>query len=173
MGFDLRWLGPYGFSGLVVNSIGERESSMGQRSYSSADKTELDELRVAYFEARKRVDDLLDKLSKAVVRMGEREEELYQTWLREVSEESLTETGRAPAFKFFMAKVPQGATLVWVHDPKITCTVHNERSVLYKGKSYSLSGLAKQLRGTQSERGPDHWLYEGETLQTRRERFEC
>ena len=79
---------------------------------------------------------------------------------------------RAPAFKFAMAKVPRGATLVWIHDPDITCTAYDERQVQYKQKFYSLSGLAKKLRSTRSECGPDHWLYEGETLQARRRRFE-
>ena len=74
-----------------------------------------------------------------------------------------------------MAKVPIGATLEWADDPSITCTVVDQKNqVKYEGEpdTISISGLARKLKGSVSESGPRRWIYEGETLQERRERFE-
>ena len=79
---------------------------------------------------------------------------------------------RAENFRFPMARVPLAATLLWADDPNITCTVDNDKNrVEYQGTRYTLSGLAKELRGGVASQGSLYWLYEGETLQERRERF--
>lgn len=80
---------------------------------------------------------------------------------------------RAEKFTFTMVKVPRGAILGWADDPSITCKVVDENNhVEYKGKPDTISGLARKLKGSVSARGSLYWIYEGETLQERRERFE-
>ena len=79
---------------------------------------------------------------------------------------------RRADFRFDMVGIRPGEKLVWKYDPKITCTVYDERRIEYEGEQWSLSGLAKRLRGTQSECGPELWMYKGEILHTRRMRFE-
>ena len=72
-----------------------------------------------------------------------------------------------------MAKVPVGAILEWTDDPSITCKAVDENNhVEYQEKRSTISGLAKAIKGSQSARGSLYWMYEGETLQERRERFE-
>ena len=80
---------------------------------------------------------------------------------------------RAENFKFTMADVPIGATLEWADDPSIKCTVVDQNNrVEYEGTRSTISGLAKEIKGSSSARGSLYWMYEGETLQERRERFE-
>ena len=72
-----------------------------------------------------------------------------------------------------MAKVPIGATLEWVDDRSKTCTVVDQKNhVEYEGKQSTISGLAKDIRGSSSAQGSLYWMYAGETSQERRERFE-
>ena len=79
---------------------------------------------------------------------------------------------RAENFRFHMAQVPIGATLSWGDNPEIQCRVINERQVEHEGNTTTISALAKDLKGWPSARGTLYWLYEGETLQERRERLE-
>ncbi len=80
---------------------------------------------------------------------------------------------KRPALKFSMVEIPIGASLQWADDPGIRCTVTERNRVLYEGNTYSLSGLAKELKGmTNTPAGPLYWLYEEETLAERRRRFE-
>ena len=81
---------------------------------------------------------------------------------------------RREKFTFKMVKVPEGATLQLVGAIDKTCTVAGAKTeVEYDGDLYSMSGLAKELKQSKwSLQGPRYWIYEGETLQTRRERLE-
>ena len=93
----------------------------------------------------------------------------------DTGEDEVERPPRAENFKFTMADVPIGATLEWADDPSITCTVVDQNNqVEYKGEpdTISISGLARKLKGSVSARGSLYWIYEGETLQERRERFE-
>lgn len=93
----------------------------------------------------------------------------------DTDEEEIERPPRAENFKFTMAKVPRGETLEWADDTSITCKVVDENNqVEYEGEPdpISISGLAKKLKGSVSARGSLYWIYEGETLQERRERFE-
>ena len=88
-------------------------------------------------------------------------------------EDEVERPPRVENFKFTMAKVPLGAILEWTDDPSITCKVVDEYNhVEYREKRSTISGLAKDLKGSSSARGSLYWMYEGETLQERRERFE-
>ena len=77
-----------------------------------------------------------------------------------------------PALKFSMLGIPVGSTLVFVKDNSITCTaIDDDNHVEYNGKSYSVSGLAKELLKRKSVNGYLHFMYNGEVLADMRERL--
>jgi len=83
---------------------------------------------------------------------------------------------RAP-FKFSLAKVPIGATLTFERNESITCRVLSDKNIEFEGKETTLSGAASILlerMGWKSPRvqGPLYWLYEGETVNSRRLKIE-
>lgn len=80
-------------------------------------------------------------------------------------------------FNFDVLNIPNGAILEFVKDESETCKVISENRVLYKGKEYSLSGLALELlhkRGIMWARvqGPAMFKYNGEILTDRRDKIE-
>lgn len=85
---------------------------------------------------------------------------------------------RRPPFRFSLANVPIGAELRFVRDENILCRVIDDRSIELQGVVKSLSAAAGELlsksgwRSTQVQ-GPIYWLYEGETLEERRQRIEA
>ena len=69
--------------------------------------------------------------------------------------------------------IPAGATLRWVDNPEITCEVKDDRTVIFKGNSTSLSGAASELKGGQwAVSGSLYWMYGDETLMELRLRLE-
>lgn len=65
--------------------------------------------------------------------------------------------------------IPIGATLEYVSDRSITCTVNDENSVLFGGKAVSPSRAAVLANGQRggagtAMSGPISWLYEDQTL---------
>ena len=81
---------------------------------------------------------------------------------------------KRPGFNFRMVRIPVGASLQWADDPQKECTVADEKtSVVYEGQQWAISTLAGKLKGwKRPPSGPQYWLYEGETLQERRERLD-
>ena len=81
---------------------------------------------------------------------------------------------KRPAFKFSMVGIHVGDSIQWADNPEISCEVINEKTtVRYEGHDYAISPLAKKLKGWKNiPTGPRYWLFEGETLQDRRERLE-
>ncbi|MBI4136211.1 MAG: GIY-YIG nuclease family protein [Candidatus Vogelbacteria bacterium] len=80
-------------------------------------------------------------------------------------------------FNFNMVDIPVGAELVFSRDENIKVKVKDNRNVEFNGEIVSLSVAAdRALRqiGIQwkSVQGPAYWMYEGETLDERRRRFE-
>lgn len=77
-------------------------------------------------------------------------------------------------FTFNLVNIPVGATLQLVGATDKRCKVAGTKTeVEYDGDLYSLSGLAKELKQSKwSLQGSRYWVYEGETLQARRERLE-
>lgn len=80
-------------------------------------------------------------------------------------------------FDFSEYGIPVGATLQHAQSPEITCVVEDDQTVNYCGESMSLSRAAGQAnldRGGRSTSfaGPRFWVYEGETLSSRRDRLE-
>lgn len=91
----------------------------------------------------------------------------------DTSEDEVERPPKTKDFKFTMANVPIDAILKWAGDPNITCKVVDQNNLVeYKGTRSTISGLAKKIKGWSAARGPLYWVYEGETLQKRRERFE-
>ena len=75
-------------------------------------------------------------------------------------------------FSFRKLKIPREVFLTFIKDNSITCRVHNDTQVRYKGEIMSLSkaaGLAKG--GARKLWGPKFWKYEGELLFSRRKRI--
>ena len=84
---------------------------------------------------------------------------------------------RAPAFRFSIVNVPVGSVLHFAKDESITAVVASDRWIEFEGQEVSLSAAAKTILGRQgynwaAVQGPQHWVYEGETLAERRERLE-
>lgn len=82
------------------------------------------------------------------------------------SKEDLDRTiDRMPSLTFAMIDIPVGSELVYVKDSSIVAkTIDLKNKVEYKGKIYSLSGLAREIRGTKTEQGPVHFTYNGKLL---------
>lgn len=84
---------------------------------------------------------------------------------------------RRAVFNFKMVDIPVGAELVFSRDENIKTKVVDNRNVGFNGEIVSLSVAADRvLRETgiqwKSVQGPAYWMYEGETLDERRRRFE-
>lgn len=84
---------------------------------------------------------------------------------------------RAPVFRFSIANIPIGSVLQFAKDETLTATVSSDRSITFEGQEVSLSAAAKTILGRlgfnwAAVQGPQHWVYEGETLAERRERLE-
>ena len=73
--------------------------------------------------------------------------------------------------RFSMLEIPVGSVLVYTKDDTITCkTIDESNKVEYNGKTYTISGLAKELLGY-SAQGGQYFLYNGELLTDRRARL--
>jgi len=63
--------------------------------------------------------------------------------------------------------------LTFSRDEKITAKVVDNKSVEFNGAVTSLSASAQKILGYDyNVEGTDYWVYEGETLDERRKRFE-
>jgi hypothetical protein len=84
---------------------------------------------------------------------------------------------RRSVFNFNMVDIPAGAELIFSRDPNVKATVVDNRNVEFEGEVVSLSVAADRALNQigiqwKSVRGPAYWMYEGETLDERRGRFE-
>jgi hypothetical protein len=84
---------------------------------------------------------------------------------------------RRTALRFSNLQIPVGATLNFVKDPEIVCSVVADGKVNFDGQVVSPSAAAltavKRLGYNWSAvSGSDYWEYEGETLATRRQKFD-
>ncbi|MDD3487557.1 MAG: GIY-YIG nuclease family protein [Candidatus Moranbacteria bacterium] len=76
-------------------------------------------------------------------------------------------------FNFKMVDIPVGAELVFSRDENIKARVVDNRSIEYNGEITSLSNSAQKILGYDyGIAGTDYWMFEGETLDERRRRFE-
>jgi len=76
-------------------------------------------------------------------------------------------------FNFNIVKIPAGSELYFCRDENIKAKVVDNHFIEYDGKQTSLSKSAQQILGYDyGVAGTDYWMYEGETLDERRIRFE-
>ncbi len=79
-------------------------------------------------------------------------------------------------FNFEMVKIPIGAELYFSRDENVKAKVidtHGVNSIEVDGKKTSLSQSAQKILGYKyGVAGTDYWMYDGETLDERRRRFE-
>lgn len=80
---------------------------------------------------------------------------------------------RRTIFNFKMVDIPIGAELVFRGDENIKAKVVDNRSIEFNGETTSLSEAARKLLDySYKVAGTLYWMYEGETLDERRRRFE-
>ena len=82
---------------------------------------------------------------------------------------------RRPRFRISQAGISDGFVLEWADDPELTCTVTTNNRVEYEGEEYAISKLTAMLKGWSNEYAPypaQYWIYDGLTLQERRENLE-
>lgn len=79
-------------------------------------------------------------------------------------------------FNFSMVGIPAGAELYFSRDENVKAKVidtHSTNSIEFNGELTSLSRSAQKILGYDyGVAGTDYWMYEGETLDERRRRFE-
>lgn len=80
-------------------------------------------------------------------------------------------------FNFSLVGIPENATLTFIRDNTVTCTVISQSEVKFEGERHSLSSaalIATNRMGFEwkSIAGPMNWKYEGEVLTDRRARLE-
>lgn len=80
---------------------------------------------------------------------------------------------RRAAFNFSMVDIPIGAELSFANDETIKSKVVDSRSIEFNGKTTSVSKAAQDILGLDyGVAGTVYWLYNGETLDERRRRYE-
>ena len=72
-----------------------------------------------------------------------------------------------------MVDIPIGAELIFSRDENQKAKVIDDRSVEFGGETTSLSTSAQKILGYDyGVAGTDYWMYQGETLDERRRKFE-
>lgn len=106
------------------------------------------------------------RLAKKCVNIWSFPAEFQQTQFANVSK-------RQSNFKFSMVGLSAGDEVLFVDDPSKATTVYDDSHVMFEGKKYSLSALAKELSGSDKAiRGPQHFMYEGQVLSELRDEIE-
>lgn len=123
----------------------------------------------ALFEAMAEIHGTQDRLK--LHKLTRKQEQEEQT-----AEEVKSEYEKAKPLTFSEYGIPIGATLEYCNrgneNSGNTCTVIDEKSVEYNGKSWSLSGLAKELCHSKCPvQGPKYFKYNGEWLKEIRKRL--
>lgn len=78
-------------------------------------------------------------------------------------------------FNFEMVNIPIGAELIFFKDENIKARVialKGQKTIEFNGEVTSPSSAAQKILGYDSVAGTYYWMYEGETLDERRRRFE-
>ena len=93
-----------------------------------------------------------------------RDVELAQTIVRRQRRQSI---------RFSAIGIPSGSELVYTEDPSIKVTVLDDRHILYRDQTTSMSALAQELlNSAHSVQGSLYFSYNGERLTDRRVRLE-
>lgn len=79
---------------------------------------------------------------------------------------------RAP-FRFSMIDIPYGAEIIFSRDENVKAKVFDDRLIELNGERTSISSAAQKLLNVEwPAQGPLYWIYEGETLDERRQRID-
>ena len=81
---------------------------------------------------------------------------------------------RSANFTFSSVDIPIGSTLYFSYNLDITCIVYSDNTVMYNGEILTLTEAARNtgLISYKSLQGPRFWLFDDESLVSRRKRFE-
>jgi hypothetical protein len=91
---------------------------------------------------------------------------------------AVREETRRERIRFSKIGIPNGSELRFTRDNSIICTTLDDIKVLYDGKETSLSAAARDILQAKFNSqgsafsGSQYWMYEGETLDERRQRME-
>lgn len=102
----------------------------------------------------------------------------YVTDSKEEQDSLIRERSRRPVFTFSMVEIPIGAEITFLKDDSLTASVTGDREIEFDGEKTSLNQASLDILNSRfdknwgSVRGPDYWIYEGETLTERRMRME-
>ena len=79
--------------------------------------------------------------------------------------EEIRETRRRGPFTFSACNIPFGATIAYVNDPTITATVVDDRHILFRGQTTSMTAVATELLGYKFQvQGTAYFTYKGKKL---------
>ena len=116
--------------------------------------------------------ECIAKISGTTKRLKKMKPEGHEVEDEIVAEEVRTEARRGP-FKFSECKIPVGSEIVFVDDETVVATVLDDRHILYKGQTTSLSALAQELKQFDHPVQGTIWFsYKGEKLNDLRLRLE-
>jgi T5orf172 domain len=115
---------------------------------------------------------VLPERVKAVLEIAPGEEVAIQERSVVESQDDLDSLERAktkrPPFRFSLVGIAPGTALVHSHDPSATCTVNDDRRILFEGQVMSLShsaGVVLKRKGLNDQvAGTDYWTRDGVTL---------
>ena len=122
----------------------------------------------AILEAIAEINGQTDKLK--LIAMTEEEKAAEET----AEEVEAEHKERLSPFTFSKCDIKPGEYVSWYDDPELIVPVVDDKMVEYKGRHYSLSGLAALLLGRDSSAGvagPKYFKYKGEWLNDIRQRL--
>lgn len=90
----------------------------------------------------------------------------YNTTVEELQDtRDAEESRRREPFRFSMIDLRPGTSIQYIHDSSLQIRIKDDRHVEYAGKTYSLIGLAQELKGDQDVcSGTRYFTYLGDTL---------
>lgn len=116
--------------------------------------------------------ECIAKISGTTDRLKKMKPEGHEVEDEIVAEEVRTEARRGP-FRFSECKIPVGSEITYVEDETVIATVLDDRHILYKGQTTSLSALAKELKQfDHAVQGTLWFKYKGEILNDLRLKLE-
>lgn len=116
--------------------------------------------------------ECIAKISGTTERLKKMKPEGHEVEDEIVAEEVRAESRRGP-FKFSECKIPVGSEIVFIDDDTVVATVLDDRHILYKGQTTSLSALAQELKQFDHPVQGTLWFsYKGEKLNDLRLRLE-
>jgi hypothetical protein len=81
---------------------------------------------------------------------------------------------RRSVFNFSMVEIPIGSVIYFFRDESKQAKVIDNRKIEFDGRVMSLSTSAQEILGVEyGVAGTDYWMFEGETLDERRRRYQA